>query len=161
MNRADTIEHNCLLGLGSNLGDRAVILANAVTRLDAIGRVAVIEVSPLIETEPVGGPLGQSLYLNGVVHVRTSRDPRELLAATSQIETELGRTRGVRWASRRIDIDILLYADLVLTSGTLTIPHPLLAVRRFVLEPASLLASDWHHPTLGKTLRELFAAMTQ
>ncbi|MGL4942714.1 MAG: 2-amino-4-hydroxy-6-hydroxymethyldihydropteridine diphosphokinase [Thermoguttaceae bacterium] len=153
------MSHDALLGLGSNLGDRAAIIDAALVRLGATMGIDLVETSPLIETKPIGGPPGQGLYLNGVAHIRTSLAPLELLAATSAIETQLGRTRTTPWGARRIDIDILLYGDVVWTSSTLTIPHPLMTVRRFVLEPASMLPSEWHHPTLGKTLREILAEM--
>jgi len=122
------------VGLGSNLGAREAALAEAVRRLDALEFARVTDVSPLYETDPVGYT-EQPPFLNMVCRIVTEGSPEALLSATLGIEQELGRTRDVRWGPRTIDIDILLYDDMTIQTPTLTVPHPRLAERSFVLVP--------------------------
>jgi 2-amino-4-hydroxy-6-hydroxymethyldihydropteridine diphosphokinase len=145
----------CLIGLGSNQGNRQAILDAAVARLAAHAQVKMIAVGPWRETAPVGGPAGQPPFLNGALQLQTSLEPHELLAAMRQIENELGRTRDVRWAPRTIDLDLLLYGDLVLNTPALAVPHPRMAWRRFVLDPAAAVAGDMLHPVIGWTVARL------
>jgi 2-amino-4-hydroxy-6-hydroxymethyldihydropteridine diphosphokinase len=126
--------HVVTLGLGANLGDRLATLQRAVDLLAEQG-VRAIASSRVWETEPVGGPAGQPPYLNAVVRAETDLDPRSVLAAGNRVETELGRTREVRWGPRTIDIDILLYDRLEQFDPELTIPHPRMRERAFVLLP--------------------------
>lgn len=144
-----------LLGLGSNLGDREATLDSALRELERTEGVRLIARSQWHRFEPVGGPPGQGEYLNGVALLETSLSPPALLRVTQQIETQFGRQRGQRWAARTLDIDLLLYDDLVIDTPELSIPHPRLAVRPFVLDPAVEIAADWVHPTLGQSLAEL------
>jgi len=122
------------LGLGSNVGDRERWLAEAVRRLDERPDVRVAARSPIYETDPVG-LTDQPAFLNMAVRIETSLPPESLLQATMGIERELGRVRTVRWGPRTIDIDILLYDDDSVQTPSLTIPHPRLAERAFVLVP--------------------------
>jgi 2-amino-4-hydroxy-6-hydroxymethyldihydropteridine diphosphokinase len=145
----------CLMGLGSNVGDRRQTLDEAVARLALYPGVKVVGCSPWQETLPVGGPPSQSSYLNGAVLIETSLSPETLLGVFQRLEAELGRTRDQRWGPRTIDLDLLLYDRLVLTSPWLTVPHPRMAWRRFVLEPAARIAPDMVHPTIGWTLGRL------
>ena len=146
------------VGLGSNLGDRHAAMRAAVGHIDRHPHMRVDPdrgIASLYETSPVGGPPGQPTYFNSALRVRTSLAPAELLAAMLTIEAALGRTRGERWASRRIDIDLLWVDDMVCDDAGLTLPHPRLHERRFVLEPLSEIAGDWVHPRLLVTIASL------
>ena len=114
-----------------------------------------MDVASLFETAPVGGPRDQPSFLNSVVRVRTSLAPPALLDLALEIETRLGRVRGEAWGPRSIDIDLLLYDDLVLASDRLTLPHAHLHERAFVLEPLNELAATLQHPVFGRTITEL------
>jgi 2-amino-4-hydroxy-6-hydroxymethyldihydropteridine diphosphokinase len=123
---------NAYLALGSNLGDREVNLAFARAQLMA-GGISIVKASSIEETEPVGGP-PQPSYLNQVLEVETDQQPRELLAFIKQIEAEAGRRPGgPRWGPRELDIDILLYGHVTVNTPDLTIPHPQLVNRHFLL----------------------------
>jgi 2-amino-4-hydroxy-6-hydroxymethyldihydropteridine diphosphokinase len=106
-------------------------------------------------TKPVGGPAGQSEFLNGAALLGTSLTPQQLHAVLQQVEAAAGRTRESRWAPRTLDLDLLIYDDLVIDTPDLTLPHPRMSFRRFVLEPAAEIAPDVRHPTIGWTIQEL------
>jgi 2-amino-4-hydroxy-6-hydroxymethyldihydropteridine diphosphokinase len=144
--------HTVYLGLGTNLGDRAANIAEVLRRLAGLG--ALITVSSLHETEP-WGVQDQPRFLNAACLLRTTLRPRQLLAAIKRIEREMGRMPTVRNGPRLIDIDILLYDDLVLSTPDLTIPHPGMHERSFVLLPLREIAPDAVHPVLKHTVREL------
>ncbi len=146
----------CLIGLGSNVGDRAEQLDFAVRRLSDHPRIQFNAHSRWIETAPLGGPPGQGDFLNGAVLVKTTLAPEELLDLLQQIEDEAGRRREVRWGPRTLDLDLLLYGRSRLQSPRLTIPHPRMAFRRFVLEPAVEVAQGMIHPTTGWTIHQLW-----
>jgi len=129
------------LGLGSNQGDRAVVLKDALERLETSGRVRVTKRSSLYETAPVG-VTDQPQFLNLVVEVRTVLQPRQLLDLALAVERDLGRIRTRRWGPRTVDIDILLFDRMQIQTPDLTIPHPELTRRRFVLEPLLEIAPD-------------------
>ncbi len=153
--RPDRSMSLCLIGLGSNQGNRQAILDAAVARLAAHPQINVVAASAWRETAPVGGPPGQPRFLNGALTLRTSLGPPELLALLQCVETELGRERAERWGPRTIDLDLLLYDDAVLNTPALVIPHPRMACRRFVLEPAAEVAGAMLHPTIGWTVARL------
>jgi 2-amino-4-hydroxy-6-hydroxymethyldihydropteridine diphosphokinase len=145
------------LSLGSNLGEREATLREAVERLRKLG--SIIAISSLYETEPVEVEELQPWYLNCVVAMETGLTPEEFLAGTQAVELTLGRQRYVRHAPRTLDIDILLFGDAVVNTAELTIPHPGVTRRRFVLQPLEEIAPDVRHPIVKKTVRELFAAL--
>ncbi len=147
----------CLIGLGSNVGDRRRALDEATGQLARHSAVDVIAQSPWLETPPVGGPADQSPYLNGAVALETSLPPEALLELLHEIEAGLGRRRRERWGPRPIDLDLLLYDQVVRRtpspSSPLVLPHPRMTWRRFVLEPAALVGGDMVHPLTGWTVR--------
>jgi len=146
---------SCLIGLGSNLGNRRQTLDQAVERLGQHPQVSLTARSGWFETAPAGGPPGQGPFLNGAAALKTSLAPHALLAVLRRIEAEPGRRRTERWGPRCLDLDLLLYDELVLDTADLTVPHPRMAWRRFVLEPAAEVAPGMVHPTTGWTIRRL------
>jgi 2-amino-4-hydroxy-6-hydroxymethyldihydropteridine diphosphokinase len=144
------------LSLGSNIGDRARHLEEAIERLPAAG-VNVLRVSPLYETEPVDYT-AQAWFLNLVVEAETILFPMQLLSRTARIERELGRIRSLAKGPRTIDIDILLYGRAVVKTARLEIPHPRMAERRFVLAPLNDLAPNLRHPVTHRSVREMLDA---
>jgi 2-amino-4-hydroxy-6-hydroxymethyldihydropteridine diphosphokinase len=144
-----------LLAIGSNLGQRGQQLDAAVDRLRAVPGIVVEAVSRWHETAPIGGPPGQGAFLNGALRVETSLAPEALRQALARVELQSGRQRGARWEARVLDLDLLLYDDLVLSTPELVVPHPRMAFRRFVLEPAREVAPGWVHPQIGWTLERL------
>ncbi|MFD6135648.1 2-amino-4-hydroxy-6-hydroxymethyldihydropteridine diphosphokinase [Isoptericola sp. NPDC060257] len=130
-----------VLALGANLGDAQVTLRQAVTDVDRLPGVQVMEVSPLARTAAVGGP-EQPDYLNAVLVVRTTLSPRDLLRSTQQVEAQHGRVRDERWGPRTLDVDIVQYGSLVVTAPDLELPHPRAKERAFVLVPWAEVAPD-------------------
>ena len=143
------------LALGSNLGDRKATLNAAVAALGETPEIVVRAVSSYHETAPVGGPGGQGTFLNAAVAIETLFDPTDLLRRLHAIEAEAGRVRTVRWGERPLDLDLLLYSDAVIDQPDLTIPHPRMAVRRFVLTPLAEIAPDVVDPLTRRTIVEL------
>jgi 2-amino-4-hydroxy-6-hydroxymethyldihydropteridine diphosphokinase len=150
------MKHVIYLALGTNLGDRHANLQAAMAALLPI--VVVCQTSPVYETPPWGIP-DQPAFLNMVLRGETFLTPEELLKHLKHLETELGRVPGLRWGPRQIDLDILFFDDLVLDSSGLTLPHPHLHQRAFVLVPLADIAPELNHPVLQKTVGELLAGV--
>ena len=145
------------LALGTNLGDRPGNLQNAIAGLPPV--VTVLESSPVYETLP-WGVTDQPAFLNMVIKAETHSEPLELMKHLKLLETRLGRLPSIRYGPRLIDIDLLFYDDLILNTAELTIPHPNLHERAFVLVPLSDLAPEFIHPVTGKTVRQLLAEVS-
>lgn len=146
--------HIAYLGLGSNMGDRESYLDFAIDELNKDEYTKVTKVSDFIETKPYGG-VEQDDFLNGCIEVETLHSPDELLHLINAIEKDAGRERFIHWGPRTLDIDILLYDDLVCDEENLHIPHMEMCKREFVLEPLSNIAGYKRHPINGRTIREL------
>ncbi len=156
--RHGTAPYRYAIGVGANRGDRMATIARARTLLEADDLVRVVAVAPWISSAPVGGPVGQEPFCNGAWLVTTGLGPHQLLHRLQAIETACGRIRTVRWGPRTLDLDLLLRDDgLIVDTPVLTLPHPLLHRRRFVVEPLAAIASAWRHPVLGRTVADLAA----
>ena len=145
------------ISLGSNLGNRRAILDDAVVTLGQTPGITVSVVSSYRETRPVGGPPGQGPFLNAAARLDTTLNPHELLRALQAIEADLGRVRTVRWGERTLDLDILIFEGVAADEPDLRLPHPRLAVRRFVLEPLAEIAPDAIDARTGRTVVDLLA----
>jgi 2-amino-4-hydroxy-6-hydroxymethyldihydropteridine diphosphokinase len=144
-----------VLGIGGNKGDRAAYLKTAIEALSK--QLSLVGCSKIYETAVWGGVATSGNFLNQVVCVQTDLDPTSLLELIQGIELDLGRTREQHWGDRTIDIDILYFGAEVWNTPTLSIPHPYLAQRRFVLQPLAEILPGKVHPVLGKTSLELLA----
>ncbi|MBM4295588.1 MAG: 2-amino-4-hydroxy-6-hydroxymethyldihydropteridine diphosphokinase [Deltaproteobacteria bacterium] len=142
------------IGLGANLGDPARQIERALELLNAAEEVEVLQVSSLYRNPPLGPP-DQPWYVNAAAKLRTRLAPEELMRALRQVEKALGRVRGEKWGPRLIDIDLLLYGGDIITGPELTIPHPEMHRRAFVLVPLAEIAPQAWHPVLKKTAAEL------
>jgi 2-amino-4-hydroxy-6-hydroxymethyldihydropteridine diphosphokinase len=151
---------SCLsyLSLGSNVGEREKHLDDAIAYLRAHGRV--VSVSSLYETEPVEFT-NQAWFLNCALALETTETPERLMASILRIEQEMGRQRIEDKGPRTIDIDILLFGDAILDTPALTVPHPAMHRRRFVLQPLAEIAPETRHPLLKKTIRELLEGLPE
>ena len=145
----------CLLGLGSNLGDREATLRAALDEIDALPNARLLRHSTFIRTRPLGMSSDQAEFLNGAAVVETTITPLRFLEHLQRIESRHGRQRAERWAARTLDIDLLLYGDEVIETAALTVPHLRMAFRRFVLEPAAEIAPKMIHPVIGWPLERL------
>ncbi|MCD6430971.1 MAG: 2-amino-4-hydroxy-6-hydroxymethyldihydropteridine diphosphokinase [Deltaproteobacteria bacterium] len=147
-------EREVFIGFGSNLGDRCLLINQALQALSDLPTIFLKKLSSLYETAPVGY-LEQGVFLNGVVLVKVSLSATELLERLLSIENSLGRVRKERWGPRTIDLDILFYGEQKIDEVDLIVPHPELVKRMFVLEPLHEIAPDWLHPGFGGTISEL------
>ncbi|MDR1577414.1 MAG: 2-amino-4-hydroxy-6-hydroxymethyldihydropteridine diphosphokinase [Deltaproteobacteria bacterium] len=147
------------VAFGANLENPEEQLRRAGQLLAQTPGLTFYKASSLRLTEPVGGPPGQNPYLNQVRLYRTCLEPRELLKVLLAIESQMGRVREIRWGPRIIDLDLLYWDQLVIEEPFLSLPHPRLAERAFVLEPLSEVSPDWRHPILDLTVTQLLARL--
>lgn len=148
------------IALGSNLGDRRTYLTWAVDQIGQLPETRILRVSSFLETEPIGGP-AQGRYLNGVATIETRLEPVVLFRHLQKIEVALGRPKAHPfWGPRIIDLDLLSYDGLVVDTPELTLPHPRMHERNFVLIPLAEIAPDWQHPTFRESVRELLGKWT-
>ena len=143
------------IGLGSNVGDRRANIEGALRRLADVPGVRILRSSAVLETEPVG-KTDQPRFLNAAVEIECALEPEEMLGHLQRIESEMGRIRTERWGPRSIDLDLLLFRRRRVRTEQLTVPHPRLAERRFVLEPLVGLCPDLVVPGTGRTVRQLW-----
>lgn len=149
------------IGVGTNLGDRLENVRAACREMALLPRTRLVATAGVYETRPMGGPPGQDDYYNTAVALETELRPAELLRLLQDIERRLGRVRegGARWGPRTVDLDIELWGGVVVDEPGLTIPHPRLAERAFVLRPLADLDPGVRHPLLGATVGELLERM--
>lgn len=144
------------IGIGSNLGNRKKNLTQAIGLLKRDKNISLIKKSRFYETEPLGG-LPQGKFLNGALKIQTDYSPEELLWELKKIESILGRKKtNLRWGPRTLDLDILFYGDCIMKNSYLTLPHPEIAKRTFVLKPLAQIAPNFRHPVLKKTIKQLW-----
>lgn len=147
----------CLIAVGSNLGDRLANVRSAITGLEAADDVEIIAVSKLYETAPVGGPDNQGPFYNAALLVDSTMQAADLLALLHRLEADRERRRIVRWGPRTLDLDLLVFGDMLCDDPSLQVPHPRQHLRRFVMVPVCDVAPELVHPRLGRTMAELLA----
>jgi len=145
-----------LIALGANLGDRGAVLTKAVEQLAADPDFTLVAQSELLVTKPVGGPSGQPDYLNSAARFSTSLAPDQVHRKLIEVEQTHGRVRIQRWGARKLDLDLLLYGQQIIETSQLTIPHPRMSFRRFVMQPAAQVAAEMLHPEFGVTIGALW-----
>ena len=150
--------HLAYIGFGSNIGERLTYIQNSLHSLSAVEGITLKTISSIYKTEPVGNE-AQDDFLNGVVSLETSLSPHTLLHTLKDIEVSIGRQHRTHWGPREIDMDILIYNDLCLQTPDLTIPHPEMHLRRFVLAPLAEIAPNLSHPVLNKSILSLLLSV--
>ena len=146
---------SCLIALGSNLGDSMSLINQASEAIGQFPGVQQVAASSILETAAVGGPADQSAFLNSALLLDTTLSAGQLLRKVRLLENQLGRQRDIRWGPRTMDLDLLLYDNLVIRTDDLELPHPRMTFRNFVLKPACQVAGSFRHPVNGATLDEL------
>ncbi|RCS56168.1 2-amino-4-hydroxy-6-hydroxymethyldihydropteridine diphosphokinase [Bremerella cremea] len=145
-----------LIALGANLGDRGETVTQAIDQLAADPDFTRIAQSSLLVTKPVGGPAGQPDFINAAAKYETSLSPEQVHQKLIEIEHQHGRVRNLRWGARSLDLDLLLYDTEIRQTPRLTLPHPRMSFRRFVMQPAAEIAAEMFHPQLGATIGQLW-----
>lgn len=153
--------NTAFVGFGANLGDPADSFHRVVKRLSSEPGIVAVRASSVIRTLPVGGPADQSPYTNACLEIQTRLGPEELFEILRNLETHFGRVRHEVWGPRTIDLDLLLFGSIVLELPWLTVPHPRMHFRRFVLEPLTELAPDAEHVCLGLTAEQLLSRVME
>ena len=146
--------HTAYITLGSNMGNREENFRNAIKKIEEVIGIKISKISSFIVTEPWGNE-NQEEFLNGAIEVKTYLTPRELMSELLRIENELGRVREIKWGPRVIDLDIVLYDDIVSNDEFVILPHPLMHLREFVLKPLNEIAPYALHPLKNKRVFEL------
>lgn len=154
-------QQRAFLALGGNLDDPQRAFRRACRVLTNHPQISLQQASSLYRTPAVGGPIGQPDYLNAVIEISTALTANQLLDLCQTLETAAGRRREIRWAPRTLDIDLLFFADLIIDSADLTLPHPRLQERQFVLLPLVEIAPQLHHPKLGKSVAKLLECLPE
>jgi 2-amino-4-hydroxy-6-hydroxymethyldihydropteridine diphosphokinase len=149
------------IALGSNLGDRAATLDAALSRLQEPPEITLISWSRFYETAPVGGPPGQGPFLNAAARLETTLDPHQLMGVLRSVEREFHRVRGERWGERTLDLDLLMHGSTFLDTEELSLPHPRMALRPFVLRPLAEIAPNLVDVVTGRTVADLLARLDQ
>lgn len=149
------------IGIGSNLGNRAAYINKALSLLDKSASIKITKISSIIETPPLGGPENQGDYLNAVAQLQSRLSPLQLLILMQNIETRLDRTRSEKWAARTIDLDLLLFGSEIIEhkNPDLSVPHPLMHQRLFVMEPLAQIAPELIHPKLNLTMKDILDSL--
>ena len=142
------------IGIGSNLGTPGKNCIEAIEKISSTKDIKIISRSSFYQTEPIGG-VQQDWFVNSAIKIKTNLSPTHLLSDLLNIESAMGRTREEKWGPRLIDLDLLFYGNLILRKKGLTLPHPEILKRKFVLIPMSEIAENLVHPTLKKTIKTL------
>jgi len=158
MGTSSMLSEGVFVALGSNVGDREYYVSKAIELLGGESEISIIKQSTMLETEPVG-PINQGMFLNAVIEITTALSPKALLRVCLKIEEKLGRVRTKRWGPRTIDLDIVLFGNKIIHMPNLTIPHPELMNRSFVLVPLVEIAPDAVHPVTSCTAAEMLDSM--